>query len=64
MLMNNLVMYRDNYEETSGSLWYYREDDPNDNITDSDLFKFKLRPKNNANKESVRNLEKVPPLKH
>lgn len=64
MLMNNLVMYRDNYEETSGSLQYYREDDPNDNMTDSDLFKFKLRPKNNANKESVGNLEKVPPLKH
>lgn len=54
----------DNYEETSGSLQYYREDDPNDNITDSDLFKFKLRPKNNTNKKSVGNLETVAPLKH
>ena len=64
MLMNNLVMYRDNYAEASGSLQYYCTDDSNDNITDSDLFKFKLRPKNNTNKKSVGNLETVAPLKH
>lgn len=56
-------MYRDNYAEASGSLQYYCTDDSNDNITDSDLFKFKLRPKNNTNKKSVGNLETVVPLK-
>ena len=31
MLMYNLTDYSDNYSKTSGSLWQYYKDDPNDN---------------------------------
>ena len=41
MQMYNLIEYSDNYSKTSGSLWQYYKDDPNDNITDSESFKFK-----------------------
>ena len=34
MQMYNLIEYSDNYSKTSGSLWQYYKDDPNDNITD------------------------------
>ena len=30
--MYNLTEYSDNYSKTSGSLWQYYKDDPNDNI--------------------------------
>ena len=35
----NLIEYSDNYSKTSGSLWQYYGDDPNDNITQSESFK-------------------------
>ena len=35
MPMYNLIEYSDNYSKTSGSLWQYDRDDPNDNITES-----------------------------
>ena len=41
--MYNLNEYSDNYSKTSGSLWQYYKDDPNDNITQSESFKFKIR---------------------
>ena len=41
MPMYNLVEYSDNYLKTSGSLWEYYRDDPNDNITQSESFKYK-----------------------
>ena len=31
----NLIEYRDNYSKTSGSLWEYYKDEPNDNSADS-----------------------------
>ena len=34
MPMYNLIEYSDNYSKTSGSLWQYYKDDPNDNLTD------------------------------
>ena len=40
--MYNLIEYSDNYSKTSGSLWQYYRDDPNDNITQSESFKFKI----------------------
>ena len=43
MSMYNLIEYSDNYSETSGSLWQYYKDDPNDNITQSESFKSKLK---------------------
>ena len=42
VLMYNLIEYSDNYSKTSGSLWQYYKDDPNDNITQYELFKFKI----------------------
>ena len=39
----NLIEYSDNYSKTSGSLWQYYKDDPNDNITQSEHFKSKIK---------------------
>ena len=42
MPMYNLIEYSDNYLKTSGSLWQYYRDDPNDNIVDSESIKFEI----------------------
>ena len=36
MPMHNLIEHSDNYSKTSGSLWEYYKDDPNNNITQSE----------------------------
>ena len=41
--MYNLIEYSDKYSKTSGSLWQYYRDEPNDNLTDSESFKSKLK---------------------
>ena len=46
--MYDLIEYSDNYSKTSGSLWQYYRDDPNDNITQSESFKFKITGKTPA----------------
>ena len=43
MPMYNLIEYSDNYSETSRSLWQYYKDEPNDNLTDSESFKSKIK---------------------
>ena len=43
MLMYNLIEYIDTYSTISGSLWQYYRDDPNNNITQSELFTFKIK---------------------
>ena len=43
MPMYNLIEYGDNYSKTSGSLWQHYKDDPNDNLTDSESFKYKVK---------------------
>ena len=43
MPMYNLIEYSDNYSKTSGSLWQYYKDDPNDNIENSESFKYKIK---------------------
>ena len=43
MPMYNLIEHSDNFSKTSGSLCQYYKDDPNDNITDSESFKFKVK---------------------
>ena len=45
MPMYNLIEYSDNYLKTSGILWQYYKDKPNDNLTDSESFKFKKKKK-------------------
>ena len=42
MPMYNLIEYSNNYSKTS-SLWQYYRDDPNDNITESASFKYKVK---------------------
>ena len=43
MPMYNLIKNSDNYLKTSGSLWHYYRNDPNDNIANSESFKLKIR---------------------
>ena len=43
MPMYNLIEYSDNYVKTSGNLWQYYRDEPNDNLTDSKSFKSKIK---------------------
>ena len=43
MKMYNLIEYSDNYSKTSGSLWQYYKDNPNDNITQSESLKSKIK---------------------
>ena len=57
MPMYNLIEHSDNYSKTSGSLWQYYKDDPNDNLTDSESFKSKVKitgnTPNNGNTKDV-----------
>ena len=41
--MYNLIEYSDNYSKTSGSIWQYYNDDPNNIITRSESFKTKIK---------------------
>ena len=43
MPMYNLIEYSDNYVKTSGSLWQYYRDEPNNNLANSESFKFKVK---------------------
>ena len=65
MPMYNLIEYSDNYSKTSGSLWQYYKDDPNNNIENSESFKYKIKitgkTPNNGNAKDV---EIIVPLKY
>ena len=65
MPMYNLIKYSDNYSKTSGSLWQYYRDDPNDNITESESFnnKIKITGKTPAG-GNTKDVEIVLPLKY
>ena len=43
MPMYDLIEYSDNYSKTSWRLWQYYKDDPNEKITQSELFKSKIK---------------------
>ena len=43
MPMYNLIEYSDNYAKTSGNLWQYFRDEPDDNLADSESFKAKIK---------------------
>ena len=62
MLMYNLIEYNDNCSKTSGSLWQYYRDEPNDNLTDSESFESKIKitgkTPNGGNKKDVEYLSK------
>ena len=64
MPMYNLIEYSDNYSKTSGSLWQYYKDDPNDNIADSESFKFKAKITGKTlNDGNAKDVEIIVPLK-
>ena len=60
-----MIEYSDNYSKTSGSLWQYYKDEPNDNIEDSESFKSKVKTtgKTPADK-NTKNVEIFVPLKY
>ena len=43
MPMYILIEYSDNYSKTSGSVWQYYKDDPNNTVTESESFKSKVK---------------------
>ena len=43
MPMYNLIEYSDNYAKTTGSLWQYFRDEPDDDLEDSESFKSKIK---------------------
>ena len=43
MPMYNLTEYGDNYAKTTGSLWQYFRDEPDNNLEDSESFKSKIK---------------------
>ena len=65
MSMYNLIEYSGNYAKTSGSLWQYFRDEPNDDLEDSESFKSKIKIRgktpNNGNEKDV---EIMVPLKY
>ena len=70
MPMYNLIENSDNYAKTSGCLWQYFRDEPDDNnIEDSESFKSKIKitgktPNNNNNNNNVKDVEIMVPLKY
>ena len=65
MPMYNLIEYSDNYSKTSGSLWQYYKDDSNDNLTDSESFKSKVKITGKTpNNENTKDVEIIVPLKY
>ena len=65
MPMYNLIEYSDNYSKTSGSLFQYYKDDPNNNLTDSESFKSKVKiTGNNPAAGNTKDVEIIAPLKY
>ena len=63
--MYNLIEYSDSYSKTFGSLWQYYKDDANDNITQSESFKYKIKiTGNNPAASNTKNVEIWVPLKY
>ena len=65
MPMYNLIDHSDNYSKTSGSLWRYYKDDSNDNIENSESFKYiiKIAGKTPAT-GNTKDIEIILPLKY
>ena len=65
MPMYNFIDYSDNYSKTSGSLWQYYKDDPNDNIENSESFKYKIKITGKTPDDgNTKDVEMIVPLKY
>ena len=62
--MYNLIEYSDNYSKISGNLWQYYTDDPDDNITQSESFKYKMKIAWKTAADNTKHVEIVVPLKY
>ena len=63
--MYNLIEYIYNYSKTSGSLWQYYRDYPNDNLADSESFKYKVKiSEKTPNNGNTKDVEIIVPLKY
>ena len=65
MPMYNLIEYSNNYSKTSGSLWQYYKDEPNDNLANSESFKSKVKITGNTPADgNTKDVEIIVPLKY
>ena len=65
MPMYNLIEYSDNYSKTSGILWQYHKDGPNDNIANSESSKSKVKiTENTPVGGNTKDVKTIVPLKH
>ena len=65
MPMYDVTEYSDNFSKTSGSLWQYYEDDPNNNLTDSELFNSKVKVTGETPADrNTKDVEIIVPLKY
>ena len=65
MSMYNLIAYSHNYSKTSGSLWQYYKNYPDDNETDSASFKSKIKITGKTPDDgNTKDVEIVLPLKY
>ena len=63
--MYNLIEYSDNYSKTSESLWQYYKDDPNDNLANSESFKYKVKITGKTpTEDNTKDVEIIVPLKY
>ena len=61
----NLIEYSHNYSATSGSLWQYYKDDPNDNLTVSESFKSKVKITGKTSDDgNTKDVDIIVPLKY
>ena len=65
MTVCNLIEYNNNYAKTSGSLWQYYRDEPNDNLEDSESFKSKMKiTGKNPSNDNKKDVEIMVPVKY
>ena len=65
MPMYNLIEYSDNYSKTSGSLWQYYKDVPDNNLANSESFKYKVKITDNTPADgNTIDIEIIVPLKY
>ena len=65
MPMYNLIEYSDNYAKTTGSLWQYFRDEPDDNLEDSESFKSTIKITGKTpNDDNEKDVEIMVPLKY
>ena len=63
--MYDVTEYSDNFSKTSGSLWQYYKDDPNNNLTDSELFNSKVKVTGETPADrNTKDVEIIVPLKY